>query len=227
MSPKSSIAILILAAGSGTRMKRNAPKQFLKLNGQPVLFHTLNNILSYSSPMDIYIVTQDEYKPLIEKIVEDCFKDENIQIVLGGKERFNSTQYALKQIPDYKFILIHDAARPFVEKKVIRNGIDALQNHDVVIPVIPVIDSIRQLSQSQSKSLARDSLRAIQTPQFFNGPKLKEVFSKMEFQSAFTDDASVMEYAGYEVFLIEGNPENIKITYPMDLVIAEYILNHS
>lgn len=224
--PKANTAILILAAGTGQRMNEQKPKQFLELNGQSILFHTINNIVAWNYAMDIYIVTREEYKPMIKDMLDVSFLDKNIQIVLGGQERFDSTQHALEQIPDYEFILIHDAARPFVSEDVIKKGMHSLKYHDVIIPVIPVVDSIRHISEGKSKSLSRNDLRAIQTPQFFNGSKLKQVFSTIKFQPVFTDDASVMEYAGHEIFLIDGNPENIKITYPMDLAIAEYILQH-
>lgn len=226
MKESSNVAILILAAGAGQRMNADQPKQFLTLNGKSILYYTVQNIVAKAPLMDVYIVTQEVYIPMIQAMLEEDFKEENINVLLGGKERFDSTQAALKQIVDYEYILIHDAARPFVSAQVIETGLKQLKKYKVVVPAIPVTDTVRQIQNGQSLMLDRNHLRVIQTPQFFKGKYLKKVFSETEFQPFFTDDASVMENAGFEVQLIDGNEENIKITYPKDLILAEYLLNN-
>ncbi len=226
---KSKQAILVLAAGIGSRMNAEKPKQFLTLQGKPLIFHTLNHLLSIGVDMDIYLVIQPEFVEDVQEVIRNDFAGKSIQVLHGGKERFHSTQEALKQIPDYDYILIHDAARPFITKKLIIDGLELLRQHPAVVPVINVVDSMRQVNiNGNSEILERKSLKSVQTPQFFQGDILKKVFQSVSYHSMYSDDASVLEIAGYPIYLMEGNVNNIKITYPLDLIIGEYLLeNHS
>lgn len=226
---KSKQAILVLAAGIGSRMNAEKPKQFLTLQGKPLIFHTLNHLLSIGVDMDIYLVIQPEFVEDVQEVIRNDFAGKSIQVLHGGKERFHSTQEALKQIPDYDYILIHDAARPFITKKLIIDGLELLRQHPAVVPAINVVDSMRQVNiNGNSEILERKSLKSVQTPQFFQGDILKKVFQSVSYHSMYSDDASVLEIAGYPIYLMEGNVNNIKITYPLDLIIGEYLLeNHS
>lgn len=222
-------AILVLAAGVGSRMNAEKPKQFLTLQGRPLIYHTLNNLLSIGIDLDIYLVVQPEYVKEVQDIIQNNFDGESIGVLHGGKERFHSTQEALKQIPDYDFILIHDAARPFITRKLILDGLELVRQHPAVVPVVEVTDSMRQVKEDgKSEILDRKCLKSVQTPQFFQGNILKGVYERVTYNVMYSDDASVLEKAGYPVTLTKGDINNIKITYPLDLIIGEYLLeNHS
>lgn len=221
-------AILVLAAGIGSRMNAEKPKQFLSLQGKPLIFHTLNHLCAIGIDLDIYLVIQPEFVKDVQDIIQNDFPGKSIQVLNGGKERFHSTQEALKQIPDYDFILIHDAARPFITRKLILDGLELVQQHPAVVPVVGVTDSMRQVKEDgKSEILDRKSMKSVQTPQFFQGAIIKNVFQSVTYHPMYSDDASVLEIAGYPITLMEGNVNNIKITYPLDLVIGEYLLeNH-
>lgn len=219
-------AILILAAGHGSRMAADVPKQFLALEGKPLLVHTIENIYEADPDLAVYIVIQKDFEKEMRALLNTNFPNQNIGILYGGKERFDSTKKALEQLDDYEYILIHDAARPFVTQKMIQEGLALLETEKVVIPVVAVVDSIRQLEGGESKMLNRSQLRAVQTPQFFNGVALKTVFSQTEFKESFSDDASVMENAGYKVAFVDGHIYNIKLTHPLDFEMASLILKH-
>lgn len=226
MQTKNKIAVLILAAGIGKRAASKQAKQFVMMQGKPLLTYTIQSFLNYSNDLDIYIVLQKEAKKICQNLVQEYFPKENITLLEGGKERFHSTQNALLQIDDYEKILIHDAARPFISNRLIKEGINALDKNIAAIPVFQVTDSLRKIeNNSKSKIVDRSKYVQVQTPQFFQGKIIKEVFKDRTYQTFYSDDASVLEDAGYTIHLFEGEKNNIKITYPIDFKLGELILN--
>ena len=227
--------IIIVAGGKGLRMGSDIPKQFLPIGGKPVLMRTLERFRAYSSALQIILVLpeaqQDYWRQLCE---EDHFNIEH-QIANGGQTRFHSVQNGLALVPDDAegVVGVHDGVRPFPSIEVIRNCYETAREKKAVIPVIPVVETVRQLIDSDSqlsilnsqlsKTVPRDEYRLVQTPQAFDIQLLKAA-NRQPYNDGFTDDASVVESYGYAITLLEGNRENIKITTPYDLKIAEVLI---
>lgn len=217
-------SIIITAGGIGKRMGASIPKQFLLLAGRPVLMHTIERFLGFDATMQIILVLPpnqfDFWKAL-------CVKHEfevAIEVVKGGKERFHSVKNGL-QVAKGDIIGVHDAVRPLVSKEVIERCFIGAEKYDAVIPVMPVIESIRQVGQVESRAVDRSQFRLVQTPQCFKRNALLKAY-QLKFNSNFTDDASVVEATGVTISLVEGNQENIKITSPLDLKLAELFLKN-
>jgi len=211
---------IIVAAGKGVRMQTDIPKQFIEIHGKPILMHTLEAFYRYDTSIQLILAL-----PSIQQIFwqELCKKhDFNLphQIVTGGQTRFNSVQNALKYIDATGLIAVHDGVRPFVSMETISRCFDEAEKHGAAIPVVDLVDSIRQLTDAGSESVDRTNYKLVQTPQVFNSEILIKAYNQ-EFSSRFTDDASVVEACGYEIKLVAGNPENIKITTTFDLKLAE------
>lgn len=217
-------AIIIVAGGTGTRMGSNIPKQFLKLNGIPILVRTLKNFFNYDPQAKLIVVMHPESIDQWKLIAEE-FNAPNHEIIPGGKERFFSVKNGLDSIDDNtSYIAVHDAVRPLVSEKTLENCFQALEQHSAVVPVIPINDSIRFVSEEKNESVDRTKFKRIQTPQCFHSNILKKAYDA-EYNELFTDDASVVEANGHSVFLVEGNLENIKITSPIDILVGESLIN--
>ncbi|MFK8044438.1 MAG: 2-C-methyl-D-erythritol 4-phosphate cytidylyltransferase [Crocinitomicaceae bacterium] len=216
--------IIITAGGKGLRMGTEVPKQFLPLNGKPILMHTISQFYSYNPEIEIILVLPEAHIPFWQLLLkENQFKIPH-QLVLGGQTRYHSIKNGLKEATG-ELIGVHDGVRPFVSIEVIRNTFSTAQVNGAAIPVLKINESIRQLSQSNSQSVDRALYRSVQTPQCFEAEKLKEAYSG-EYRETYTDDASVVEAAGHTISLVDGNEENIKITTPFDLKIAELLVAH-
>lgn len=216
---------IIVAGGNGKRMEANVPKQFILLNGLPILMHTLNAF------------HQNKYKPKIilvlaksdEKLWQDLMiaYDFNInhEIIFGGEQRFHSVKNALAQIKgDDAVIAIHDAVRPLVSQVTISKCYQQATENGNAIAAIPSKDSVRKLINNQSIAILRSEVYLVQTPQTFLYHQLSKAY-KQDFSLEFTDDASVVEKAGFPIHLEKGDDFNLKITFKEDLIIAEAILN--
>lgn len=214
---------LILAGGSGTRMKTGIPKQFIPIQGLPLLMHSFKRFREFDPKMKLIAVLPDEYISLWKDLCTEFSFDIEHQIVRGGKERFFSVQNGLQYIPDDALVAIHDGVRPFVSSETLTRVFDAAQTKGNAIPSIGLTQSIRKLTHDGSESLDREEYMLIQTPQCFNSTLIKKAYMA-KYIKDFTDDASVLEYSGHPIHLVEGNPENIKITLPMDIRIAENML---
>jgi 2-C-methyl-D-erythritol 4-phosphate cytidylyltransferase len=217
---------IIVAGGSGLRMGATLPKQFLLLRGQPVLLHTLSRFMSAVPGIEIILVLPAGQKLYWEALWEKYGNHYPLTVVEGGEQRFFSVLNGLAAIDaslDEGIVGIHDGVRPLVSVETIRNAYLAAEIHGSAVPVVALNDSIRQVNQNQSQGIDRSHYRLVQTPQCFQLKLLREAY-KADFQQHFTDDASVFEACGHQVFLTEGNPENIKITRQSDLVIAEALL---
>ena len=215
---------IIVAGGSGNRMNNSIPKQFLLLNGKPVLMHSIEVFSNCLQKPEIIVVLGQDLHQDWNKL---CAKFDFIiphTIVNSGAERFHSVKNALSMLNADGIVAIHDAARPLVSTSVVNQSFEvALEKGNSVVGILPV-DSVRKVvSDGSSRALDRSELRLVQTPQTFRLSDLQASYH-VEYRSGFTDDASVMEYFGLEINVIEGNRENIKITYPNDLEIASILM---
>ena len=227
--------IIIVAGGKGLRMGSDIPKQFLPIGGKPVLMRTLERFRAYSSALQIILVLPEAQQDYWRQLCEEYHFNIEHQIANGGQTRFHSVQNGLALVPDDAegVVGVHDGVRPFPSIEVIRNCYETAREKKAVIPVIPVVETVRQLIDSDSqlsilnsqlsKTVPRDEYRLVQTPQAFDIQLLKAA-NRQPYNDGFTDDASVVESYGYAITLVEGNRENIKITTPYDLKIAEVLI---
>jgi 2-C-methyl-D-erythritol 4-phosphate cytidylyltransferase len=216
--------LILVAGGTGTRMMQHLPKQFLQLLGEPVIVHTLRQFRRFDPHMNIVVVMHPDYVEYWNHLRETLGLDIPHTAVPGGRERFHSVKAGLDSIADLQGIVgIHDAVRPLASIATIRNAYDAAASGGAAVPVIPVNESLRQMTGATSMALNRSLFRLVQTPQCFSIALLKEAFQQ-EYIPEFTDDASVMEAAGHNIQLVEGNRENIKLTTPEDLIMAEALI---
>jgi 2-C-methyl-D-erythritol 4-phosphate cytidylyltransferase len=217
--------IIIVAGGKGLRMGSDIPKQFLPIGGKPVLMRTLERFREYSPTLQIILVLPQAQQEYWNQLCKDY--DFKVEYVLadGGETRFHSVQNGLAKIPDDSegVVGIHDGVRPFPSIDVIRNCYETARTAKAVIPVISVVETVRHLQGDTSVTVPRSDYRLVQTPQTFDIQLLKAA-NKQPYNDGFTDDASVVEAFGFNITLVEGNRENIKITTPYDLKIAEVLI---
>ena len=218
--------IIIVAGGKGLRMGSDIPKQFLPIGGKPVLMRTLERFRAYSSALHIILVLPEAQQDYWRQLCEEYHFDVEHQIANDGQTRFHSVQNGLALVPDDAegVVGVHDGVRPFPSIEVIRNCYETARTAKAVIPVIPVVETVRHLlSNKKSVTVPRDEYRLVQTPQTFDIQLLKAA-NRQPYNDGFTDDASVVESYGHAITLVEGNRENIKITTPYDLKIAEVLI---
>ena len=214
--------VIIVAGGKGLRMGGEVPKQFLPVGGLPVLMRTMLRFREYSSELNIILVLPKAQQEYWQGLCASHQFNVPYQLAEGGKTRFHSVQNGLALIPDEAegVVGVHDGVRPFVSVEVIRRCFDEARRCRAVIPVIPVVETLRHVTEGTKP---RDEYRLVQTPQCFDIQLLKAA-NRQPYQDAFTDDASVVEAFGFDVTLVDGNRENIKITTPGDLRIAETLV---
>jgi 2-C-methyl-D-erythritol 4-phosphate cytidylyltransferase len=217
--------IIIVAGGKGLRMGSDIPKQFLPIGGKPVLMRTLERFREYAEDLQIILVLPKAQQEYWQQLCKEYAFDVDYQLADGGETRFHSVQHGLALIPDYAegVVGVHDGVRPFPSIDVIRNCYETAREKKAVIPVIPVVETVRHLQGNISETVPRDEYRLVQTPQCFDIQLLKAA-NKQPYNDGFTDDASVVEAFGFNITLVEGNRENIKITTPYDLKIAEVLV---
>ena len=217
--------IIIVAGGKGLRMGSDIPKQFLPIGGKPVLMRTLERFREYSKDIQIILVLPEAQQAYWHELCQEYHFDVEYTLANGGQTRFHSVQNGLVKVPDDAIgvVGVHDGVRPFPSIEVIRNCYTTAREKKAVIPVIPVVETVRHLEGEQSKTVPRDAYRLVQTPQTFDIQLLKAA-NRQPYNDGFTDDASVVEAFGYNITLVEGNRENIKITTPYDLKIAEVLI---
>jgi 2-C-methyl-D-erythritol 4-phosphate cytidylyltransferase len=214
---------IIVAAGLGTRMQHATPKQFLLLKGKPVLLYTLNLFLEAYTDMEIILVLPPQFLEKGEEIISLSVSPHRIKIVPGGETRFQSVKNALPFISQGSVVFVHDGVRCLVSKELIHRCYTSALEMGNAVPAIRPADSIRGEGPSGNWPIDRDTIRIIQTPQTFMADDLKRGFEQ-GFSASFTDEAIVMELMGIKINLVEGESTNIKITKPIDLVIAEEFL---
>lgn len=217
--------VVIVAGGSGSRMKSLVPKQFILLAGKPILMWTTEVFYNYNPAMKIYVVLPREQIPFWKELCQKHEFSIDHEIIVGGETRFHSVRKGLSAIPDDGVVAIHDGVRPLVSRETIARCFEKGSCFGNAIPCIPVYESVRNVHGDSSTIVDRENLRLIQTPQVFSCILIKEAY-KQKADPDFTDDASVLERMGYTIHLVEGNRENIKITNPFDLSYAEYFLTH-
>lgn len=211
--------IIIVAGGKGLRMGSDIPKQFLPIGGKPVLMRTIERFRHFSEVLQIILVLPKAQQAYWHGLCEQYQFDVPYLLADGGETRFHSVQHGLALIPDdaQGVVGVHDGVRPFPAIDVIRRCYDTARTAKAVIPVTPVVETLRHITEGTKP---RGDYRLVQTPQTFDIQLLKAA-NRQPFSEAFTDDASVVESYGHAITMVEGNRENIKITTPFDLAIAE------
>lgn len=214
---------IIVAGGSGARMKSTVPKQFLLLQGKPVLMHTIQAFINSSYKPEVILVMNQDYLTRWQELCNEYQFDTPITVVAGGATRFQSVKNGLERVSPSSLVAVHDAVRPLVSAQLITSAFDQAKEYGTAVPAILSKDSIRQGSRQASRALNRDEIFLVQTPQTFKSDILKNAYQQPD--ADFTDDASVVERSGESIRIIDGDPLNIKITFPEDLALAQVFLN--
>lgn len=224
---------LVMAAGKGKRMNSDVNKQFIEVNGKPILYYTLN-VLSSCDCVDgiVIVASKDEVKKCEQEIVNRYKFKKVISVVSGGNERHNSVFNGLQEIKekhlDCSVVMIHDGARPFVQKEIIEKGIEYAERYGAAACGVTPKDTIKTKGGDSfsAGTLSRDSLFCVQTPQSFRFDLIYNCHKKIsEIKMPITDDTMVAEWFGNDVYLYPGSYDNIKITTQEDICIGEYILS--
>ena len=223
------VGIVVVAGGSGSRMGATMPKQFLEIAGRAVLVRTIERMHEALPEAEIVVVLPEAHVELWRECYERSECKVEHSIALGGATRFDSVQSGIAALSDdCSLIAVHDGVRPMLSVEMIRRGVECAAENGAAVPVIAVVDSIREVDSAGSHAVDRSRLRAVQTPQVFRSDLLRRSYevvgASLEDRSKATDDASVVEMAGYKVALYEGESQNLKLTTPTDLSVAEVIL---
>lgn len=218
--------IIIVAGGKGLRMGGDLPKQFLPIGGKPVLMRTIERFREYSESLQIILVLPREQQHYWQQLCQKYKFAVAHTVADGGATRFHSSQNGLAAVPDgaHGVVGIHDGVRPFVSVETIARCFEAARQYGAALPVLPVTDTLRRVTDDGGYNVQRNDYRTVQTPQAFDIQLLKQAFSQ-PYSDAFTDDASVVEAIRHKVTMVDGNRENIKLTTPFDLIVAESLLN--
>ncbi|MCR9171414.1 MAG: 2-C-methyl-D-erythritol 4-phosphate cytidylyltransferase [bacterium] len=216
------ISVIITAGGTGKRMRGDIPKQFMEVAGKPILFHTIALFHSFNNSAQIIVTLPESWLSYWEELINTYQFDVPHEVIAGGQERFHSIKNALQSCNE-PIVMVHDGVRPLVSSETLQRCVDALENYNAVIPVVPVKESLRKVFGKKSEALIRSEYRIVQTPQCFEKSVLEQAYAQ-DYHDGITDDASLVEQNGEYIHLVEGNDENIKITTPMDLLLAESLL---
>lgn len=214
---------LIVAGGKGTRIKSKVPKQFLDLDGVPILMRTINTFYSYSPAITVIVVLPEDDFPIWEELCLLHKYTKPLILTKGGDTRFQSVKNGLDKIEGDGLVAIHDGVRPLVSEDIIGASFRLAAVHGSAVAAVRLKESIRMTDQDNTKAMDRSRFRLVQTPQTFTVSLIKNAYQTKE-DASLTDDASVAERSGHVISLFEGSYENIKITTPEDLVIAEALL---
>ena len=216
-------ALVLVAGGSGSRMGGPVPKQYLPLQGKPVIIHTLEKFYQYDPQIKIVVVVAKKHRKLWDQISASYEIARGCEVVTGGENRYDSVRNGLQLIPDGCIVGIHDAVRPLVSQETIGQCYSAALQSGSGIPVLEMDDSVRMINARGSENLDRTRLRRVQTPQVFRSEQIRKAYEH-GFPSWVTDDASVYESLHGELTLVPGNQENIKITNASDLRFASMMI---
>jgi 2-C-methyl-D-erythritol 4-phosphate cytidylyltransferase len=219
---KPQFTVIITAGGIGKRMGGDLPKQFLALNDKPILLHTLERFYQFDQNIQLILTLPSEWKTFWNELILKHESNIPHDTVDGGKERFDSIKNAL-EFSKGDFIAVHDGVRPFVSNETIKRCFDAVQQFGQVIPVIPLKESLRQIKNEQTQAAPRSEYVHVQTPQCFIKEAIMKAYS-LPFHHKITDDATLLEEAGFQIHCVPGNEENIKITTQIDLQFAQTLI---
>ena len=214
---------VIVAGGTGSRMNSTMPKQFMLIKGKPVVYYTLDTFLQSYNDLTIILVLPEEHIAAGQEIIDAFFDYKRIQITTGGRTRFHSVQNAMELITEESMVFVHDGVRCLLTKKLIKRCYEAALEFGSAIPVVECKDSIRLIKGDDNEAFDRNRVKLVQTPQTFHSKILLPAF-KIDYKDKFTDEATVVEAFGLKVNLVEGEADNIKITRPIDLIIAENLI---
>ena len=216
---------LIVAGGKGSRMNSPVPKQFLEIAGKPILLRTIEQFLGFDAETEIVLVLPEDQFATWKRLCEQHRFFQPVTLAQGGVTRFQSVKNGLDKIEGEGIVFIHDGVRPLVSLETLERCWQTAREKGNALPVSPVVESIREITAAGSRHVNRDQFRLVQTPQTFRFDIIKQAYRQPE-SDLFTDDASVYEACGGKINLVAGNPENIKITTSVDLVIADTLLKN-
>ena len=216
---KAKIAIIV-AGGKGERMHADIPKQFIEIQGKPILMHTLESFHRYDAAIQLIVVLHSVQIEFWNGLCQKHAFSLSHLIVAGGQTRFQSVKNGLDTVNVPALVAVHDGVRPLVSNETIDRCMKMARENGNAVPVMPVVESLRELDGNRSQAVNREKFVTIQTPQVFRVSDIKGAYAQ-GYDPVFTDDATVLERSGVKINLVEGNRENIKITHPEDLVIAE------
>jgi len=214
---------IIVAGGTGQRMGATMPKQFLVIEGKSILLHTVNQFVAAFADINFVIVLPADYIQEGKDLIASSGLTQHVQFTAGGETRFQSVKNGLAHVAPNAIVFVHDAVRCLLTPDLIQRSYQQALEKGSAIPAVASTDTIRITEGTKHHVVDRTNVMMMQTPQTFNAAILQKAFEQA-YQSSFTDEANVLEASGTEVFLIEGEYENIKITRPLDLAIAAYIL---
>ena len=212
--------VIIVAGGKGLRMGGDLPKQFIPLRGKPVLMHTLEVFYQWDATAGLVLVIPEEHAAYWNMLRRELNFTIPHRTVFGGETRFHSVRNGLCEVEGDGLIAVHDGVRPFVTPVVIDSCFRMAEAHGAAIPVVPMIESVREITEGNSRAYDRRKLLIVQTPQVFHAGILREAY-KQPYHESFSEDASLVEALGNRIHLVEGSYENIKITTPADIRYAE------
>jgi 2-C-methyl-D-erythritol 4-phosphate cytidylyltransferase len=217
---------VIVAGGSGIRMGGSLPKQFMLLKDKPVLYYTLKAFVDAYTDMQIILVLPVDYTDMGQEIIDAFFDKDQIRITAGGDTRFQSVKNGLALVEHESIVFVHDGVRCLISTDLIHRCYAAALETGSAIPVVTSKDSVRLLTEEGNDAIDRNRVMLVQTPQTFHSKILLPAF-QIDYKDKFTDEATVTEAYGIKVSLVEGDDDNIKITRPIDLIIAEGILGYT
>jgi 2-C-methyl-D-erythritol 4-phosphate cytidylyltransferase len=214
---------IIVAGGVGSRMGSTTPKQFMLLHDKPVLYYTIRTFLEAYADLEVILVLPEDYTDMGREIIDAYFDYKRIQIAAGGETRFHSVKNGLKLVKGDGIVFVHDGVRCLITPDLIHRCFQKALENGSAIPVMPVKDSIRQLTPEGNEAIERSNVVLVQTPQTFHSRILLPAF-EIDYKERFTDEATVVEAYGLKIELVPGEEHNIKITRPIDLFVAETLL---
>ncbi|MBD1398905.1 2-C-methyl-D-erythritol 4-phosphate cytidylyltransferase [Pontibacter sp. JH31] len=226
MKPSLPQYAIIVAGGTGSRMQRDLPKQFIQLAGKPILMHTIERFYAFNPDIRIVVVLPEDQL----QVWKELCKEHGFHIfhltVAGGSTRFQSVKNGLGLVHGEAVVAVHDGVRPFVTTEIIAEAFEVVGEKGSAVVAVSPKDSIRELTEEGSRAVPRTRYKLVQTPQCFRASILQEAYQQSE-QDYFTDDASVVEGIGMAITLVEGSYANIKITTPEDLLLAEVLMKQT
>lgn len=215
---------IIVAGGLGTRMGEKLPKQFMLLKDKPVLYYSIKTFLESYDDLQVILVLPVEYMDMGHEIIDAYFDKDRIRITAGGDTRFQSVKNGLKLIEEESVVFVHDGVRCLLTEKLVHSCYEKAVETGSAIPAIASKDSVRLLTEEGNDALDRNKVMIVQTPQTFHSKIILPAF-QIDYKDKFTDEATVVEAFGLKISLVEGEETNIKITRPVDLLIAESLLS--